>query len=77
MRLIPIAFMISAFGLSACAITSSSNTGPHGRPVHYIDGMSAAIAFNKAGALCANGYDILGEPKQTSAFDYEMTVECH
>jgi hypothetical protein len=63
--------------LSACAITSSSQSGPHGRPVHYIDGMTAAVAYDKAGALCPAGYDILGNPGQTSVVDYEMTVECH
>lgn len=69
-------YIFLVFLLSACAITSGSSTGPNGRPVHYIDGMSAGVAFNKAGELCPNGYDILGEPKQTSIIDYEMTVEC-
>jgi len=71
MRFIPFLFLISA-----CAITSSSQTGPNGRPIHYIDGTSAGVAYDTAGRLCPNGYDILGNPEQTSIMDYEMTIEC-
>ncbi len=63
-------------GLSGCAITSSHASGPNGKPVHYIDGMSAGVAYKKANELCPEGYEILGNPKQTSVIDYEMTIEC-
>ena len=59
-----------------CAITSGYRVGPNGNPVHYIDGMSAGTAYEKAHALCRNGYTIIGEPKQTSIMDYVMTIEC-
>lgn len=61
---------------SGCAITSSSERGPNGRAVHFIDGMSASVAFQKASEFCPYGYDILGEPRQISVIDYTMTVEC-
>lgn len=69
-------FTLPVFFLSACVMTSGSQTGPNGRPVHYIDGMSARAAYDKAGQLCPGGYQILGNPQQTSVMDYEMTVEC-
>lgn len=62
--------------LSSCAITSGNMRGPNGAPVHFIDGMSASVAYAKANQLCPSGYRILGEPRQTSVVDYEMTVEC-
>ena len=62
--------------LSGCAITSGHPSGPNGRPVYYIDGMSASVAYSKASELCPRGYSILGHPKQTSVIDYEMTIEC-
>lgn len=62
--------------LGGCAITSSHHSGPNGRPVHWIDGTSAAAAYSKAGTLCPHGYDILGAPMQVSVVDYVMTVEC-
>jgi hypothetical protein len=62
--------------LPSCAITSGTDNGPNGRPVHWINGTSAKAAFEKASALCPSGYDILGDPKQTSVIDYEMTIEC-
>ena len=71
MRSIPILFLISA-----CAITSGSQTGPNGRPIHYIDATSAGVAYDKAGAFCPNGYDIIGNPEQISIMDYVITVEC-
>jgi hypothetical protein len=68
--------LLSVLALSACAITSGYGSGPHGRPVYFIDGMSAGIAYRKAAAKCPNGYDIIGDPRQTSLVDYKMTVEC-
>lgn len=68
-----LAFALSATG---CAITSGFHSGPNGRPVHYIDGMTAGVAYKKAAQLCPSGYEILGDPRQTTALDYEMTVEC-
>lgn len=62
--------------LSGCAMTSGYSKGPDGKPVHWIDGMSASVAYKKADELCPNGYKILGEPKQTTVLDYVMTVEC-
>jgi len=62
--------------LAGCAITSSHHSGPNGRPVHWIDGTSAAAAYSKAGELCPYGYEILGAPMQVSVVDYVMTVEC-
>lgn len=61
---------------TGCAITSGHHTGPNGQPVHWIDGMSASAAYAKASKLCPMGYNILGDPRQTSIIDYEMTIEC-
>lgn len=62
--------------LAGCAITSGHESGPNGRPVHFIDGMSARTAYQKANELCPSGYAILGMPMQVSLIDYVMTVEC-
>lgn len=67
---------LAAALLAGCAITSSHHSGPNGRPVHYIDGMTASAAYSKASELCPYGYTILGNPEQKTAFDYVMTVEC-
>lgn len=61
---------------AGCAITSGHHDGPNGRPVHYIDGMSAGVSYAKARELCPNGYTFLTEPKQTTFLDYVMTIEC-
>jgi len=71
-----IALLLPIIFLTGCAITSSAKTGPNGRPVHFIDAMSAGTAYNKAAALCPSGYAILGEPRQISIMDYVMTIEC-
>lgn len=68
--------LLAVLPLTACAITSGNARGPDGTPVHYIDGMSASVAYAKANKLCPGGYRILGEPRQTSVIDYVMTVEC-
>ncbi|MFT5700266.1 MAG: hypothetical protein ACI8ZB_003138 [Desulforhopalus sp.] len=65
-----------AFTLNGCAITSSHQSGPNGRPVHFIDGMTASAAYSKANQLCPRGYAILGNPEQQTPFDYVMTIEC-
>lgn len=62
--------------LSGCAMTSGYSTGPDGRPVHYIDGMSAGTTYAKAHELCPSGYTIVGTPQQTTLLDYTMTIEC-
>jgi len=66
----------SAAGLAGCAMTSGYSKGPHGNPVYHIDGMSAGVAYKKADEKCPNGYNLLGEPRQTSPIDYVMTIEC-
>lgn len=67
---------LTALLLTGCAITSSHHSGPNGRPVHYIDGMTASAAYSKANELCPQGYAILGAPEQKSVLDYVMTIEC-
>lgn len=62
--------------LSGCAITSSHDVGPNGQPVHFIDAMSASVAYRKAQQLCPSGYSLIGEPRMVSVMDYVMTVEC-
>ncbi|MNE54524.1 hypothetical protein D3C77_544850 [compost metagenome] len=62
--------------LSACAITSSNAMGPNGRPVHFIDGTTASVSFDKASELCPHGYTMLSPPEQTTPLDYVMTIEC-
>lgn len=61
---------------AGCAITSGHHAGPNGRPVYYIDGMTASAAYNKARELCPDGYDLLGPPQQKTPLDYVMSIEC-
>ena len=68
--------LVLLVAIPGCAMTSSAGSGPNGRPVHHIMGMSAGTTFAKAGALCPNGYNLLSEPKQTSIVDYNATIEC-
>lgn len=65
-----------ALAMNGCAMTSSHQSGPNGRPVHFIDGMTARATYSKANQLCPRGYNILGNPEQKSPFDYVMTIEC-
>ncbi len=68
--------MLASALLGGCALTSSHHTGPNGRPVHYIDGMTASATYSKAAELCPYGYNILGAPDQKTVLDYVMTIEC-
>lgn len=71
-----IATLVTVLVLPACAITSGHEIGPNGRPVYFIDGMSAGVTFDRARQLCPKGYTILGTPRQTTLIDYVMTIEC-
>ncbi|MDH1766271.1 hypothetical protein N5D37_11480 [Comamonas aquatica] len=71
------AILCTGLLLSGCAITSGHDAGPNGRPVYWIDGMSAGVAYKKARQLCPQGYKILGEPRQISVMDYVMSIECN
>ena len=62
--------------VSGCALLPKPTLGPDGRPVKFIDGMSAAVTYDKARKACPNGYAIVEEPQQKAFIDYEMTVEC-
>jgi hypothetical protein len=62
--------------MSGCALTPKPTLGPDGRPVTFIDGMSAAVTYDKAQKACPNGYAIVEEPQEKAFIDYEMTVEC-
>lgn len=75
MRILAVVFVATCIS-SSCAIVSSHESGPNGRPVHFIDGMSASVAYRKASELCRNGYVIIGQPEQKSSVDYVMTIEC-
>lgn len=68
--------ILAALTMSGCAITSSHPEGPNGRPVHFIDAMTASKAYDEARRLCPSGYSLIGEPRLISAIDYVMTVEC-
>jgi hypothetical protein len=69
--------VLAAFLLmSGCALTPKPTLGPDGRPVTFIDGMSAAVTYDKAQKACPNGYAIVEEPQEKAFIDYEMTVEC-
>jgi hypothetical protein len=63
--------------VSGCALTPKATLGPDGRPVTFIDGMSAAVTYDKARKACPNGYAIVEEPQEKAFIDYEMTVECN
>ena len=62
--------------MSGCALTPAATLGPDGKPVTFIDGMSAAVIYDKAKKACPNGYSIVQEPQEKAFIDYEMTVEC-
>ena len=61
---------------SGCALGPKSHLGLDGKPVMFIDGMTAAVAYDKAGKACPKGYAIVEEPEQKAFIDYEMSVEC-
>jgi len=69
--------VLAAFLLmSGCALTPKATLGPDGRPVTFIDGMSAPVTYDKAKKACPNGYAIVEEPQEKAFIDFEMTVEC-
>jgi len=67
---------IAVTALAACAMTNTSHTGPNGKPVHYIDAMTSAAMWDKAGSMCPNGYNVLMGPQRSTAIDWEMSIEC-
>jgi hypothetical protein len=62
--------------IAGCALSPKPAIGPEGGRVMFIDGMSAAVTYDKATKICPRGYSILAEPHETAFIDYEMTVEC-
>jgi hypothetical protein len=68
--------LCAASFLSGCVISSGSARGPNGRPVYYLDGMTAGAAYKKADAKCPNGYNIINGAYQKTVIDYVMTIEC-
>jgi hypothetical protein len=62
--------------MSGCALTPKAPVGPDGGPVTTIDGMSAAVTYDKATKACPRGYSIVSEPREMSFINYEMSVEC-
>ena len=72
-RVLVLTFMVLASG---CALGPKPTLGPDGKPVTFIDGMSAAVTYDKAGKACPNGYAIVEEPQEKAFIDYEMKVEC-
>jgi hypothetical protein len=62
--------------MSGCAIGPKPTLGPDGKPITFIDGMSASVTYDKAKKACPNGYAIVEEPREKAFIDYEMTVEC-
>lgn len=68
--------MLVALLLSGCAMTSGYHDGPNGKPVHYIDAMSASLAYQEAKKLCPGGYKLIGEPRQVTIVDFVMNIEC-
>ena len=69
--------VLAAFLLmSGCALSPKPALGPDGRPVTFIDGMSAAVTYDKAQKACPNGYAFVEVPQEKAFIDYEMTVEC-
>lgn len=71
-----VALGMIAAALAGCTMTNTSKTGPHGRPVHYIDAMTSASMWDKAGSLCPNGYNVLMGPQRTTWLDWELSIEC-
>ena len=69
--------VLTAFLLMyGCTAGPAAKLGPDGKPVTFIDGMSAAVTYDKAKKACPNGYAIVEEPQEKGFIDYEMTVEC-
>lgn len=69
--------VLIAAALSSCVISSGHKRGPNGLPVYYLDGMTAGAALRKAEKYCPSGYKTIGTPKQTSALDFIMVIECN
>ena len=72
----PIVIFSALVLMSACALLPRATLAPDGKPVIFIDGMSAAVIYDKATKACHNGYSIVQEPVEKAFIDYEMTVEC-
>jgi hypothetical protein len=70
------AVAVLAVALGGCVISSGHKRGPNGLPMYFLDGMTASAALKKAEKLCPSGYKTIGTPKQTSALDFVMTIEC-
>lgn len=69
--------VLIAAGLSGCVMSSGHKRGPNGLPMYYLDGMTAGAALRKAEKYCPGGYKTIGTPKQTSALDFIMVIECN
>jgi hypothetical protein len=68
--------LIALLLISGCVLAPKPTLGPEGKPVRFIDGMSASVTYDKARKACPNGYAIVEEPQRKAFIDYEMTVEC-
>lgn len=63
--------------LTGCASASGVAIGPNGKPIWFIEGNSAELAFSKAGEKCPTGYNIIGNPTiNSSNNNYLITAEC-
>lgn len=71
-----IAIMFYAALVSGCAITSTSRSGPDGKPVHTVTATSGDAAYRKAKQLCPSGYRVLGNARST-ALEYVVSVQCN
>ena len=73
MRIVAILFVLLASG---CAITSTSRSGPDGKPVHTVTATSGDAAYRKAKELCPGGYRVLGNARST-ALEYVVSIQCN
>jgi hypothetical protein len=76
MRKYALGLASAAILASACSMSSGYGRGPNGRPVYYIDGMTAGAAYKKADKRCPGGYNIVNGAYQKTPLDYVMTIEC-
>lgn len=62
--------------LPGCAISSTSSSGPGGKPVHTVTATGADAAYRKAQQVCPSGYRVVGTVRAT-ALEYSMSVQCN
>jgi hypothetical protein len=66
--------LLAVLMLSGCATMSTVKTGPNGKPIHHIEGLTVGAAYERAAKQCPDGYNIIHKHQQ-GGFMY-LDIEC-